>query len=383
MKIEFPILYKKTATGAVQFWKVSVEEDGNTGRILTTFGQVGTNSPQYTVDVVSSGKNAGKKNATTAFEQAKKEAEASWDKKKKKGYVESLSEASSGAVDTSVIKGGVSPMLAEKFSEQGHKILFPCYAQPKLDGARCIAVMESGKATLWTRTRKPITSVPHIISALENKYPGQSMILDGELYNHEIRNTTGFEKLMSVIRKNEPGSGYEQIQYHVYDTVRTEEGFSERLSWLRKNIFTDGPVVLVETIIVSEEAALLEYFTHCIKNGYEGVMARNSSGKYANRRSCDLQKVKEFDDKEFMVVGIKEGRGKLAGHAGSFICRLAEDSGATFDVKLQGELKNLKMYFEDASLAIGKMLKVKFHGYTEDKKPRFPVGICFRDSEDF
>ena len=45
----FPTLYKKTSTGAIQFWDLSVNEvqseTGPIGEIVTTYGQHGTPRP--------------------------------------------------------------------------------------------------------------------------------------------------------------------------------------------------------------------------------------------------------------------------------------------------------------------------------------------------
>ncbi len=381
----FPTLYKKTATGAIQFWSLLVrplcsDNPDALGEIVTTYGQEGTPNPQTTCDVISKGKNPGKKNETTPFEQALKEGEAQWLKKKKKGYVADLSAAEVGAVDTEVITGGVSPMLAEKYAEQGHKIVFPCFGQPKFDGARCVAVIEHGRASLWTRTRKPITSVPHIVGALEKAFPGESVCLDGELYNHDLK--ADFERLMSLVRKDSPAEGHTDVQFHVYDLAETTLSFGERLDWLmsRDSAFTN-PLVLTNTEIICDATEVPAFFEKCRELGYEGAMLRNAAGKYSNRRSPDLQKVKAFDDAEFEIAGIEEGRGKLAGHVGSFVCKT--DTGATFNAKLKGSLEHLKVLFEQATLWTGKRLVVQYQGLTSDGVPRFPIGLRIRDSVDF
>src|SRR5271168_1368993 len=143
-----PILYKKTSTGAIQFWKIQVE--GN--EITTLYGQVDTDSPQCTVDVIKEGKNAGQSNETSAAQQAEREAKAKWTKQLKKGYVKTQAEAEAGTTDE-IIEGGILPMLAHKFKEQCHKIKYPCLGQPKLDGIRCIAIKKDDDVTLWSRTR--------------------------------------------------------------------------------------------------------------------------------------------------------------------------------------------------------------------------------------
>lgn len=111
-----PTLYKKTATGADQEWTIWTE--GNV--IVTRWGQVG-GAIQETRDVIETGKNIGRSNETTPEQQAVAEAQSQWEKKLKKGYVQNLEDARAGKVD-SIIEGGITPMLAEKFDEQEHKL---------------------------------------------------------------------------------------------------------------------------------------------------------------------------------------------------------------------------------------------------------------------
>ena len=108
-------------------------------------------------------------------------------------------------------------------------------------------------------------------------------------------------------------------------------------------------------------------------------MLRNSAGEYVNKRSSDLIKVKEMQDAEFQIVGIDEGRGKLAGHVGSFICKTA--NGDKFNAKMSGNLGRLKEFFNDHSLWEGKMLTVQFQDLTAYNIPRFPVGLRIREPE--
>ncbi len=181
-----PKLYKKTSTGKIQEWEVHVKDRDGITIIVNNYGQV-DGKIQESIEQVLEGKNIGKANETTTWEQAVAQAKARWEKQKKKGYVENIEDAKEGKIDD-VIKGGVFPILAYKFAEQGHKIKYPALAQPKLDGHRCIAQKEPVELTgikysLWSRTRKPINSVPHIAKALEaTGYP----YLDGELWNPDI-----------------------------------------------------------------------------------------------------------------------------------------------------------------------------------------------------
>lgn len=374
-----PTLYKKTNTGAIQFWDIKVILDGTLGGIETTYGQVDTDSPQTTYDLISHGKNLGKKNETTPFEQAIVEAQAKWEKQKKKGYVESIRDAENDKLDD-LIEGGIVPMLAHKFSDQGHKIKYPAFVQPKLDGIRCIAILKGGKCTMWSRTRKPIKSCPHIIEALEKLGSEVDVVFDGELYNHEFKKN--FEHIVHLVRQDkEPDSQCTDVQYHIYDMVM-DEPFSKRATKMRylKESKFDGYIVKVETCMVEDEAQAMTYFEQWRSQGYEGAMIRNADGKYVNKRSYDLLKMKEFDDAEFEITGVDEGRGKLAGHVGAFVCRTKD--GKEFLAKMSGETEQLARYFRDHSLWEGKKLTVKYQGLTgANGIPRFPVGVAIRDYE--
>lgn len=385
----WPTLYKKTSTGAIQFWTIEVhpclgEVEGKIGtftdilpsEIITAYGQVGTYKTQTTFDVIAEGKNPGKKNATTAHDQAVKEAHSKWEKQKKKGYVESPTAAEADETDD-LIEGGIVPMLAHKFSEKANKITYPASVQPKLDGIRCIAIVKDGVCTLWSRTRKPITSVPHIIIEIEAIFGHEDIVLDGELYNHALKKD--FEQIVSMVRKEEPAEGCEIVQYHIYD-VAAPGAFQERYSKLSEIMQLNEPMslVLVPTQVAMVEDDVSRLFESCVALGFEGVMVRNSNSNYVNKRSNDLLKVKEFDDSEFPIVGVKEGRGKLAGHA-IFVCDAL--NGETFDAKLDGDTSYLKELYENHSLWTGKKLTVQYQGFTAYGIPRFPVGKSIRDYE--
>lgn len=370
--MKLPKLFKISSVGAQQEWEIST--DNNV--IVTRWGRVG-GKIQETRDVVKEGKNQGRSNETTATQQAEAEATSQWEQKLKKGYVKTLDAAEAGEVDD-VIKGGINPMLAKKFSEDGHKITYPAFTQPKFDGHRCLAVIDKkGHCTLWSRTRKIITGLPHINKAVEELEFWDAegdIVLDGELYNHEYHDK--FEELTSFIRNPEPKEGHEVVEFHIYDIADNNKTFRNRHELIQA-LGLQRPLVPVETVEVADEDDLLVEFERFLSMGYEGSMVRNSAGVYANKRSADLQKIKEFDEAEFKIIGVKEGRGKLAGKA-IFLC--ATNSGGEFEVKLKGSQAALAKYWKKPMLAMGRMLTVQYQGITnKNNVPRFPVGLRFRE----
>lgn len=367
--MKLPTLYKRTSTGALQEWTVIV--DG--WKYYTQFGQVG-GAIQESAPVVCSKKNLGRANETTAEEQAELEAQALWIKKQKKDYT--LDPNVKVGQTSDLIEGGILPMLANKFSEHGDKLKYPCFVQPKLDGHRCISDSDG----LWSRTRKPIKSVPHIredcMQATDNGTP-----LDGELYNHEYRDK--FEQLTHFIRQSAPEAGCEAVQYHIYDspgpgTFRQRWNMLQMVFKGNRDLFKEGSLRLVETREVQNEDELMLAFEDFLAQGYEGAVARNADGLYVNKRSYDLLKIKKFDDAEFKCVEVDEGQGKMKGHA-VFVC-VTED-GTEFGAKLIGDHDALARYYKHPELVVGKIVTVKYQGLTnKNGVPRFPVALRIREA---
>jgi DNA ligase-1 len=378
----FSTLYKKNNSGSLQYWQISVYEDSDHSIdwiIETEYGQLGTDSPQTTFDTISEGKNVGRSNETSVMGQAIAEAQAKHEKQRKRGYVDSLAAAEAGELDE-LIEGGIVPMLAFTFEKQGNKIKYPCYVQGKLDGLRMIAILKDGVCTLWSRSRKPITSLPHIIKEIEDNFK-QDIILDGEAYSHRFKDN--FEHIVHLVRQEEPDEKCTDVEYHIYDTVN-DKAFDYRILLLTNKFSAPTTpnfkyLKLVDTHMVEEESQVPEWFEEFRSQGYEGAMLRNADGFYVHKRSSDLIKVKEMQDSEFEIIGIEEGRGKLAGHVGAFVC--LTDDGQEFKAKMSGSTERLKEYFEDHSLWENKMLTVQFQDYTSYGIPRFPVGLRMRNPE--
>ena len=223
------------------------------------------------------------------------------------------------------------------------------------------------------------------------------MTLDGELYNHAYKNS--FERIVSFVRQETPKEGHEVVQYHCYDLISDSKTGSSMLTpfaeraWVLAGIVAicgasttrrhlsgiPVPLVFVDTREVADVEELMHQFTEDRKQGYEGSMVRNAKSAYEGKRSYNLQKIKSFDDAEFEIIGVKAGRGRMA-ECAIFQCRTKK--GAEFDCKMEGSLETLKPFLLKPKSVIGKMLTVRYQGFTNrENVPRFPVGIALRDYE--
>ena len=379
---KFPVLFRQNTKGTIQQWTISVRDS----EITTEYGLV-DGKLQTTADIIKKGKNVGRSNETTAIEQAFAEAQQQFDAKVREGY--NVSKALAGTTKNTL--DAVEPMLAHPIENKAKYVKYPGLAQPKLDGARCLAIMKKGKVKLWSRTQKEWLASPHIITELEKNFGHLGeMILDGELYNHAYKNN--FNYIISLIKREDVHPDHKQVQYHVYDVIdkgnwktrtaiasalpKAPTGDGEELP----SIMVDTYVFKVETVSVSSQDELEQYQAQCVENGFEGCIYRNPEAPYEHKRSSCLLKVKSFKDDEFKIVGTEEGRGKLMGKIGAFFCELKD--GRQFKAKPACTLQEAEAYWRNRKSYIGKMATVKFQNYTPDGVPRFPIFKAVREGKE-
>ena len=181
----------------------------------------------------------------------------------------------------------IKPMLAHKVNENRIDFSEKVFIQPKLDGVRCIFT----KGGAYSRTGKQFHNLRHIELRLKGFFKlNPDIQLDGELYNHALRND--FEQIISLVRKQKPTdedrrNAQHLIQYHVYDMIAEGLSYEDRLNWLMsdKVLWWGNVVVPVETHRVNkyEEAANMHY-DGFLKQGYEGSILR-LNGPYEQKRS--------------------------------------------------------------------------------------------------
>lgn len=368
--MKLPPLYKKNTQGKIELWKVYVVDN----YIEVVYGENGSAKFQRKITKITKGKNVGRANATTVREQAEAEAQAKWEKKLKAGYVKTLKDAEAGKTDK-IIKGGILPMLAEKYSPK-MKLNFPMMIQPKIDDHRCDALKINNRVSLWTRSRKPITSCPHIIEQLEkvlSKYP-DNIVLDGGLYVHDM-DEKAFEKLMSAVRKKEPSEESKRVEFHIFDGFISESKdkmvsslpFIERYKFLNELPDYFSHVKFVETTSAMNHKEIELAHKHYTSDGYEGLMIRDPDSVYENKRTKALLKLKAFVDSEFDIVGVEAGKDKTV----VFKCKTV--NGFVFGVTMHGNKDYNQKYLTKHSLWKGKQLTISYVRLTGKNRTPFHI----------
>ena len=286
----------------------------------------------------------------------------------------------------------IKPMLAYKVDKKPVDWSEKVYIQPKLDGIRCVIYVDDKEnIRCFSRTGKEFHNLEHIKLSLRKFFfdcANVDVILDGELYNHKLRDD--FEKIVSLVRKQKPTpedriNAQHLIQFHCYDYIETvmNQPYSYRMHQLidvNQGTLYSACVKYVETNLVnSKEAAQLRH-QYNLNNGYEGSILRLDR-PYEQKRSYNLQKFKDFHDTEATIIGYEEGKGKREGTLGKFL--MQDEDGMMFGCPpgkgynykdLANMLKNIHDY-------IGKTATFTYFERTQYGSYRHPLFKTIRNYE--
>lgn len=360
----FPTLYTRDTLGNVRIWYM--EQSENKFRAVSGL-QDGEKVTSEWTETFS--KNEGKKNATTAEQQATKEIEARYKKQRKTGYFDSIDD-----IDTNQY---VEPMLAKLYKDYFDKINLEkgeWLLQCKMNGLRCIATKDG----LFTRKGERYVSCPHISSALKpffEKHP--EAVLDGELFNNELRQQ--LNEINKLVRKTVhiTAEDLEQskklVHYYIYDGygfgLDKEHPYHERKQWIDSNVIGKYVhVVKVEDVYIGHQDDLDKHYQALVDEGHEGVILRKKDMPYEHKRTKNLLKVKPEDDDEAVIADIQEGTGNWSG-TGKIIT--LNWNGKIFDATFKGTYEQGVDFWKNKNKWIGRTVTFLYNGLTGKGTPNF------------
>jgi len=384
-----PTLYSSNLAGKKLYWFMDLSEGMH--RSVSKTGEDG--KEKVTGWTICKPKNTGRANATTAEEQAKAEVLATYKKKLKNHW--HFDE------ECYLYRHYFEPMLAQKYIGPDDALWetnVSVITQPKLDGFRCIISKEGA----FSRKGERFQSIPHILESLEplfEKCP--KLVLDGELYNHDLRDD--FSELSSIIRKEKVTEedlkkSRELIKFYAYDIPSVGQvDYLERYESLNLALaqHPSNFIEVVETNVADNHKNVRSQLEDYLQRGYEGLMIRldksfviedsdpkkhqKYQGYEVGKRSPSLKKFKLFIDEEFEIIAINTGLGSWSGHAKTLTIRLKD--GRQCDSGIKGTFAFTKKLLEEKDKYIGKQVTIRFFALTPDGIPRFPVATKFHLKE--
>ena len=288
-------------------------------------------------------------------------------------------------------------MLAYPVSDKPIDYSIPTFIQPKLDGVRCVIQAEypvlkkEGNrigmiVKAYSRTGKEWKNINHILKELTpffQKYP--NVILDGELYNHDLRDN--FEKIISLVRKTKPTDedrleALVLTQFHCYDIIDETMEFDQRNEFVKRSslMLMGDSIRTLDTIMVFDEDEARSIHRSNLRKGYEGSIVRTND-TYQCKRSHNLRKFKDFSDAEATIVGYEEGKGKREGTLGKFL--MQDDDGNQFGCP-PGKgynYRDMKGMLNDIHRYMGQRATFTYFERTKANSYRHPLFKCLRNYE--
>ncbi len=300
------------------------------------------------------------------------------------------------------IKKGAVPvfecMLAHDGANHEKKINGVRLLEPKLDGVRCLTVIDYEARTVvqYTRNGKVLENFSHITDGLLANIDdiGRSYVLDGEVVSRS------FQDLMKQVhRKDDVQAGDARLM--LFDILPLSEfkkgksvmGQKRRSALLKtfKPIFDKcGHIDVIKQLEVDldsyvGELQFKEFNKEAIDAGFEGIMIKVPDAPYECKRSTSWLKMKPFIEVSLTVTAVEEGTGKNEGRLGALICE-GEDDGKNIVVNVGSGFTDDQRaeYWNDKESMVGQIVEVRADAATRSQDSedvwslRFPRFLRFR-----
>jgi DNA ligase-1 len=274
------------------------------------------------------------------------------------------------------------PMLAYPVSDKPIDYSKNVFMQPKLDGVRCVIQYENGTVVAYSRTGKEWKNIDHILFILKPFFQlNPDVILDGELYNHDLRDN--FEKIISLVRKTKPTDedrleSENMVQFHCYDIIDETMTFAMRNEFIKQAIPRNHCIHHVKTQVVATESMSKVIHQQNLDAGYEGSIVRLND-IYKCGRSWSLRKFKDFHDAEATLTSWVEGKGKRKGTIGKFMA--VDADGNEFGMPVMDKFDYLQENFEEMKTWVGCVATFTYFERTKAGSYRHPLFKCIRNYE--
>lgn len=182
----------------------------------------------------------------------------------------------------------------------------------KFDGYRLIAVRDRSGVRLFTRNGHDWTDRFAALAARVAEISDNDFVLDGEAVVFDAKGRSSFGALQEALK-----SGGEDIVFVAFDLLHfagenlRELPLAERQRRLAELVDEDGEAVRFSKIWPADQGTAL--FKQACKAGLEGIVSKNSKGRYLAGQRRDWVKSKCRARQEFVVCGYTAPKGSLPG----------------------------------------------------------------------
>ncbi len=293
-------------------------------------------------------------------------------------------------------------MLCSSYGEKNiRNIEFPAIAQEKMDGVRCIIVVEDGMPRAFSRRGQ---SIDISGSVLEAEIIGiHDGVYDGELLAVDDNKNVLPRKIISgIVNEAIKGTVSEEkkdrLVFVAWDYIPVEDYFEHRscplpyrtrfdlLKYHVKPVLLHGVCRIVESRNAQNLDEVMEFYHEVLGRGGEGIILKDGNGEWEAKRVKHQVKMKLEKDIDLRIVDVVEGTGKNAGVLGALVLE-TDDGKLRVNVGTGFSDKQREEFWNKRNELIGKICTIKGNGIIDaknkDKASIFlPVFVELREDKD-
>lgn len=191
--------------------------------------------------------------------------------------------------------------------------------QMKYDGCCMVAIRDTDKVTLLSRTGSPVSSAKHIEQAMMKMPEG---VYSGEYWQPGVPQN----EISGRFRKQD-GTQYPDVQFIIFDHVTLHEwdqgysdvGYAERYDFLPAalgSVGRGGPLHLAPALTCARYSSIDEVVKVMATDDFDGVILRRPDGlwrKGDNGTNGEIVKIKPTLTLDLRVIGIETAVGEKTG----------------------------------------------------------------------
>ena len=265
------------------------------------------------------------------------------------------------------------------------------YVSRKIDGARCIGIVDSnGDTSFYSRTGKPFDTLDIVAGGIK-ALGVTNVVFDGELCLVDDDGNEDFQGIMKQLKKKD--HTISNPSYKIFDMISHDEFYSKkgeknkpysiRLNNL-KEVMKDNEcacLTVLEQDKIKNDDHFAEWVAKSTKDKYEGLMLR-ADEPYKGKRSKDLLKYKSFFDDEYEVIDTEMGpfRYVLNGkeHEETMLsCVMIKHKGHIVRVGSGFSIEQRQEFYCNPCKILGKIILVQYFEETKNQDGnlslRFPT----------
>ena len=282
-----------------------------------------------------------------------------------------------------------SVALADKYEPKNVKWEDEWYVSRKLDGVRCVAIVDAmGNTTFYSRTGK-VFSTLRIVADGISALGVTNRVFDGELCLVDEDGVEDFQGVMKQLNKKDhtiPNPSYkifDCLSLAEFNTGASFSNLSKRYHHLRA-LMADNTCPCLSVLgmeKIKDDDHFAEWTKRAEDYGWEGVMLRKNT-TYKGKRSKDLLKVKKFFDDEYVVEELEFGPFRYVKNGAEceedmLSCVYIQHKGHNVRVGSGWTIDQRKHYYRHGEELIGATITVQYFEETKNQNGgvslRFPT----------